>query len=137
MSAVSIEPVLHTFAYALGFLHDQLAGLTGAAMVAQPGGVANHPAWVFGHLAHTCEQLAGALGALGVGPWLPDGWAARYGTGSAPAPDAGLCGTKEAALAALAALDDAHPAEPLPDPYHDVSPTIRHATPRFPCMLSR
>lgn len=136
MSAVSIEPVLHSFAYALKFLHDQLAGLTAAEMVAQPGGVANHPAWVVGHLAHTCEQLAGALG---VGPWLPEGWAARYGTGSAPAPDAGLYGTKDAALAALddaagrvaraaERLDDARLAEPFPDAaYRDVFPTIRHA----------
>ena len=54
----SIEPVVHCFAYCLDFLMEQVADVSEADMVAQPDGILNHPAWVIGHLAHTCEMLA-------------------------------------------------------------------------------
>jgi hypothetical protein len=131
-----MHPVLHSFNYALDYLREQLEGLTPAQMVAQPNGISNHPAWVVGHLAFTCQMLGEVIG---VPPWLPAGWEKRFGTGSVPVADAGAYETKEQALAILAdarsritraveALDDAQLDQPFPDPsYLYVFPTVRHA----------
>ena len=133
---MTMKAVLHSFAYGLDFLREQVADVAAADMVAQPNGIVNHPAWVIGHLTHTCEMLGGAIGLPG---WLPGDWAGRFGTGSVPAADAGLFPPKAEALAALRdaqsrltraveRLDDPRLDEPFPDPsYRDVFPTIRHA----------
>ena len=129
-------PVLHSFAYALDFLREQLADVSPADMVAQPGGVRNHPAWVIGHLTYSCEQLGGVVG---LAQWLPEGWAARFGPGSVPVAELGRYETKSEALArlgdaqkrisrAVEVLDDARLDEALPDPAYRVPfPTVRHA----------
>jgi hypothetical protein len=113
-----------------------VADVSDADIVAQPGGIANHPAWMIGHLTHTCQLLGGVLG---VAEWLPENWAARFGAGSVPVPDPGAYETKAEALArlrdaqsrvtdAVERLDDSRLDEPFPDAsYHDVFPTIRHA----------
>jgi hypothetical protein len=131
-----MNPTLHSFAYSLDYLREQVADVSSADMSAQPRGVLNHPAWVIGHLTHTCEMLGGAIG---LPPWLPADWAKRFGTGSAPVADASAYDTKDALLARLAdaqsrlsraveRLTDAQLDEPFPDPsYLDVFPTIRHA----------
>ena len=131
-----MKPVLHSFAYALDYLREQVADVAAADMVAQPKGIANHPAWVIGHLTFTCQMLAGAIGTP---EWLPADMAQRFGTGSVPVADVHAYGTKEDALAALRdaqsritaaveQLNDARLDEPFPDPaYLDVFPTIRHA----------
>jgi len=133
---MTMQPVLHSFAYGLDYLREQVAGLSAAEMVAQPGCVVNHPAWVIGHLTYACQLLGGAIG---LSPWLPDDWAARYGTGSVPAADASAYETKDRALAALQdaqsrivkavnRLTEAQLDAPFPDAsYRDVFPTIRHA----------
>jgi hypothetical protein len=130
---MSMAPVLHSFAYALDYLRDLVADVAPADMVAQPNGVANHPAWVIGHLAHSCELLGEVVG---LPRWLPEGWAKRFGTRSVPAADAGM---KEEALAILREgqsrlmqagerLDDGFLDQPFPDPsYRTVFPTVRHA----------
>ena len=132
----SMQPVLHSFAYALDFLREQVADVAAADMVAQPRGVVNHPAWVIGHLTHACAML-GAV--LGLPPWLPETFAVRFGAGSVPVADAGAYEATEVALAflrdaqaritrAVEQLDEARLDEPFPDPaYHDVFPTVRHA----------
>lgn len=131
-----MQPVVHSFAYCLDFLREQVADVAAADMVAQPNGIRNHPAWVIGHLTFTCQMLGGAIG---LPEWLPGDFAARFGTGSVPVADVGACGTKDDALAALRdaqsriapvveQLDERRLDEPFPDPsYHDVFPTIRHA----------
>jgi hypothetical protein len=128
--------VLNSFAYALDYLREQVADVPAADMVAQPVGIANHPAWLIGHLAYACELLAGALG---VAPWLPAGWANRYGTGSVPVADATRYEPKDAALAilrdsqsrltdAVEQLDDARLDDLFPDEsLRDLFPTVRHA----------
>ena len=105
-------------------------------MVAQLNGIMNHPAWVIGHLTHTCQLLGGVIG---LPEWLPHDWAERFGTGSVPVADAGLYETKNNALAmlrdaqsritqAVDQLDDSRLDEPFPDEsYRGVFPTIRHA----------
>jgi hypothetical protein len=132
----SMQPVLHSFSYGLDFLREQVADVAAADMVTQPNGIANHPAWVIGHLTQSWQQLGGVIG---VAPWLPDDFSARFGRGSVPVADAGVYETKADALAilrdaqarisdAVARLDDARLDEPFPDVvYRDVFPTIRHA----------
>jgi hypothetical protein len=131
-----MKPVLHSFAYALDFLREQVADVAEADMVAQPNGIANHPAWVIGHLTHSCELLGGVIA---VPPWLPNNWAQRFGTGSVPVAEVVAYETKDRTLAILRdaqsritrgveAMDDARLDEPFPDAsYLDVFPTVRHA----------
>ena len=73
-----MQPVLHSFGYALDYLRELVADVSPADRVAQPGGIVNHPAWVIGHLTHSCELLCGVIG---LPPWLPETWAKRFGTG--------------------------------------------------------
>jgi hypothetical protein len=133
---MTLHPVLHSFAYALDYLREQVADVAAADMVAQPHGITNHPAWVIGHLAHTCEMLGEVVG---LSPWLPPAWAGRCGTGSVPVADAGAYERKEDALAILGdsqaritrgveRLDATALDTPFPDPaFRDVFPTVRHA----------
>ena len=135
-TTTAMKPVLHSFAYGLDFLREQLADLGPADMVAQPNGIANHPAWVVGHLTFTCQMIGGAIG---LSAWLPEHFAGRYGSGSVPVADPAAYETKASALDALRdaqsrithaveRLDDAKLDQPFPDPaYLYVFPTIRHA----------
>jgi hypothetical protein len=45
MEKHTLEPVLHSFAYGLDFLREQLADVNAPAMVAQPNDIMNHPSW--------------------------------------------------------------------------------------------
>jgi hypothetical protein len=131
-----MQPVLHSFAYCLDYVRDQVADVAEADRVAQPGGIRNHPAWLVGHLAYSCQMLGGVVGVPG---WLPDDWAVRYGTGSVPVADAGRYEPKDRALAILAdarvritraveGLSESRLDEPFPDPaYRPIFPTVRHA----------
>src|SRR5687768_10471594 len=133
---VTMQPVLHSFAYGLDFLREQVADVAAADMVAQPKGIVNHPAWVIGHLTYSC-QLLGAV--LGLPEWLPDDWARRFGTGSVPVADVGVYESKHDALAilgdaqvritrAVEQVDESRLDEAFPDEaYLDVFPTLRHA----------
>lgn len=132
----STHPILHSFAYGLEFLREQVADVAAADMVAQPAGIVNHPAWVIGHLTYTCQLLGGAVG---VPTWLPEDWGPRFGTGSTPVADPRAYEGKEPALAAVGdaqervrlaveRLDDGQLDQPFPEPsYRDVFPTVRHA----------
>jgi hypothetical protein len=116
--------------------HHTVADVAAPDMVAQPNGIMNHPAWVVGHLTVTCQLLGGVIG---LPEWLPNDWAERFGTGSVPAADRSLYGTKQNALAklhdaqvritrAVDAMDDSHLDDPFPDEsYLVVFPTVRHA----------
>lgn len=133
---MTMKPVLHSFGYCLDFLREQVADVPPADMVAQPNGIMNHPAWVIGHLTHTCQQLGGAIG---LPEWLPHDWAGRFGTGSVPVADANLYETKNDLLAKLRdaqsritqtveQLADTRLDEAFPDEsYCDVFPSIGHA----------
>lgn len=136
MGNEKMEPTLHSFAYCLDFLREQVAEVAAPDLVAQPNGIMNHPAWVIGHLTHACQLLGGVIG---LPPWLPIDWAKRFGTGSVPVADVSLYETKQKALAmlgdaqarithAVEELDDSRLDEPFPDEsYRQVFPTIRHA----------
>ena len=133
---MTMKPVLHSFAYCLDFLREQVEDVAEADMVAQPNGIMNHPAWVIGHITFACQLLGGAVG---VSRWLPKHWSSRFGSGSVPIADATLYGTKEELLAnlheaqsrmtqAVKQLDDAQLDQVFPvESYRPVFPTIRHA----------
>ena len=133
---MSMEPVLHSFAYCVDFLREQVADVDEADMVAQPNGITNHPMWVIGHIAFACQLLGRAIG---LSHWLPRDWSNRFGTGSVPTSDITLYGSKEDVLAKLAEaqsriteaveqLDDSQLDQPFPvASYRPVFPTIRHA----------
>lgn len=130
-----MKPDLHSFAYCLDFLREQVADVEDADMVAQPDGIKNHAAWVIGHLIYA-SQLVGRV--VGVPQWLPSGWSKRYGTGSEPVADASQYESKQELLsrldeaqaklnAAVSELDEARLEEPFPqESYREVFPTIRH-----------
>lgn len=133
---MTMKPVLHSFGYCLDFLREQVADVAAIDMTAQPNGIMNHPAWVIGHLTHTCQLLGGVVG---IPEWLPGDWAERYGTGSVPVSHVAMYETKDEALAilgdaqsrmtqAVERLDDSRLDQPFPDEsYLDVFPTVRHA----------
>ena len=132
-----ITAALHSFAYTLDFLREQVADVALAGMVAQPGIITNHPAWIIGHLTFTCQMLGSAI--AGLKPWLPDDWPARFGTGSIPVADATKYENKDKSLAvlrdaqsritqAVEQLDEHRLNQPFPDEsYLYVFSTIRHA----------
>jgi DinB superfamily len=134
--SITMNPVLHSFAYCLDYLREQIADVPAVDMVVQPNGIMNHPAWVIGHLTFTCQMLGSVIGLT---EWLPNDWAKRFGTGSLPVADASRYETKQNALAllgdaqqriiqAVEQMDDSRFDEPFPDEsYREVFPTIRHA----------
>lgn len=133
---MSMEPVLHSFVYALDYLEELLADVAEADRSAQPHGIRNHPAWVLGHLTFSC-QLLGEV--IGVTSWLPEDWGMRFGPGSLPGPEPDAYESKTELLRRLREarkrviegvrrLDDVRLHEPFPDAnYRVVFPTIRHA----------
>jgi len=136
MEEHTLEPVLHSFAYGLDFLREQLADVHAPDMVAQPNDIMNHPSWVVGHLTFACQLLGGMIG---VDEWLSSDWAARFGPGSLPVADVSRYETKDDAMAilreaqfritrAVKQLDDTKLDQPFPDEsYLEVFPTVRHA----------
>jgi hypothetical protein len=133
---MTMNTVLHSFTYSLDYLREQVRDVSDADMAAQPIGIVNHPAWVIGHLTVICQTLGGVIG---LPEWLPDGWSARFDTGSVPVADHSRYEAKARALAmlddarqrlvrAVEDLSEARLEEPFPDePYRVVFPTIRHA----------
>jgi hypothetical protein len=133
---MSMQPVLHSYGYCLDFLREQVADVVDEDMATQPSGIANHPAWVIGHLTNGCELLAGVIG---VPRWLPEDWASRFGQGSLPVADRMRYPKKEELLArlgdaqdritrAIKGLSDDQLDAPFPiEKYRRVFPTIRHA----------
>jgi hypothetical protein len=103
---------------------------------AQPHGIANHPAWILGHL---CSSMQAISGELNVSSWLPDGWSTAFGTGSVPSSDLRDYPTKATLLevfdqsvqqveAAVEKLTSEQLSLPLPhEEYRRTLPTIGHA----------
>lgn len=129
-----MEPILHSFAYSLDYLREQIADVPDDLMTAQPEGVPNHPAWTIGHLVFIAQEIGGVIG---LEPWLIEEWVKQYGPGSRPQAERTL--EKTALLTALdtaqtklttavVALTDEQLNAPFPDPtYAKIFPSVRHA----------
>jgi DinB superfamily len=63
-----VSEVLNSYRLTLDYLRRLVADVPDADLTRQPGGVANHPAWVIGHLVFSCQALGGELG---LAAWLP------------------------------------------------------------------
>lgn len=131
-----MKSVIHSFRYTLGYLREQVEGVSDREMTLQPDGARNHPLWTIGHITFACEMLGTVIG---VDEFLPACWGGKFGFGSSPSQDPSLNVSKEEALEMLAEaenrltsavrdLDDDALDRPFPDEaFLDVFPTIRHA----------
>jgi hypothetical protein len=131
-----MNPVLHSFAYSLDYLREQVSDIDDAKMIVQPGGIVNHPAWVVGHITAAIHLLASTIG---VPKWLPKDFINRYRTGTSPTSDLSVYESKNDLLALLVEvqnkiterikqMNDEELDVPFPaESYRDVFPTIRHA----------
>jgi hypothetical protein len=131
-----MKPVLHSFAYGLDFLREQVADVSEVDMVKQPDGFVNHPAWTIGHITAATHLLARTIG---VTKWLPTEWVQNYRTGSIPVADASPYDAKHELLSklseaqskitqAIEQMTDVQLDVPFPaESFRSVFPTIRHA----------
>jgi uncharacterized damage-inducible protein DinB len=131
-----VDEVLNSYSLTLGYLRRLVDDVPDAELARQPNGMVNHPAWVIGHLTHSCEAIAGELGLQ---PWLPENWNRQYGTGSVPTADRSAYPTKAELLAMLSdaqarvseqlvSLGETGMEAPLPDErYRTMFPTVGHA----------
>jgi uncharacterized damage-inducible protein DinB len=131
-----IDEIVRCFSLNLSQLRRLVTDLDADQMVAQVGGVVNHPAWTIGHIVHSIELIGGEAG---LPPWLPATWAESFTRGTTPVAERESYPDK---AALLAALDDAEGrivqrlrtmsavdlAAPLPDArFHALYPTVAHA----------
>jgi len=131
-----VPEIVASFDRSLAYIRELVADLTDEEMVMQPPGVPNHGAWTLGHIIFSCEQIAQLLG---VEPWLPADWEARFGYGSTPGPQALAASGKSGALAAFAdagqhlraallGIDESNLYRPLPDEQaRAILPTVADA----------
>ena len=127
------DAILRSFRMNMAYCRALLADVPASDMAAQPVAGMNHAAWIAGHLAHSFQAIGGELG---MPPWLPDGWAPLFGTGSRALPDAGAYPDKAVLIEALEdgagrlvdrleSAGDSELARPLPDErYRHVFPTL-------------
>jgi hypothetical protein len=131
-----VSEVLNSYRLTLDYLRRLVADVPDVDLTRQPTGLANHPAWVIGHLAVSCQALGGEME---LAPWLPSHWEGMFGTGSVPTADRSVYPPKAELLTVLAdaqarlshrtlVLGDVGMSAPLPDArYRELLPTIGHA----------
>jgi uncharacterized damage-inducible protein DinB len=132
-----IPELVGSFDRSLAFMRGLIADLSDEEMILQPPGAPNHAAWTIGHVVHSCQAIAAELGVM---PWLPDDWEARFGYGSAPAATADSARACKAELfaaladaatrlrAVLLATDESRLKDPLPDEKtREILPTLGDA----------
>jgi hypothetical protein len=131
-----IDETLRSFELTLDHLRRLIADVSDEEMTRQPHGAVNHPAWVIGHLAYSCQAIGGELG---ITAWLPAEWQQTFGTGSTPVEDRSVYPSKHELLAMLddgqrriadriQLIGEAGMCAPLPDRRHrDKFPTVGHA----------
>lgn len=79
-----IDYVTFVYGFNLGYAKMLVEDLSAEQVVAQPGGVINHPAWSLGHLAVASNYLGKFLGLESS---LPEGWAETFKIGGEPSGD--------------------------------------------------
>ena len=127
---------LNSYAVAVDSGRRMLGDLRDDQWVAQPIEGMNHPAWIVGHIAYSCQMIGIEMG---LAPWLPEDWADRFGSDQRPVADSERYPLPSELLSAfddatarvrrrLAEINDADLAGPLPDRRHrEAFPTLGHA----------
>ncbi len=120
----------------MAFIFEQVDDLTDDEMILQPRGFPNHAAWTIGHIAYSCQAIAGELGT---GSWLPEDWESDFGQGSLPGTVMSerlrkaslLTALKDSSRrlrAALLEMTEGNMADPMPDEKsRNALPTKGHA----------
>jgi hypothetical protein len=131
-----VDEVVNSYRLTLEYLRRLVEDVPDDDFARHPNGLANHPAWIVGHLTYSCQALGGELG---LSPWLPAEWEAQFGTGSVPTSDRSAYPPQAQLLDALAdgerrvssrlrVIGDGGMAAGLPDQRHRTRlPTIGHA----------
>ena len=78
------ETILRSFAFNLHYANRLLAGIAAERMCYQPYPGMNHPTWIIGHLADTCDLMADWLEVARV---CPSGWRDLFSNRSEPQTD--------------------------------------------------
>jgi hypothetical protein len=130
------DAILNSLALHMRTLRELVGDVDDAQMTRQPPGVPNHPAWTLGHIAFSFQGIGEELG---LDPWLPEDWVARFKTGSVPAAERQAYPTRQELLDTLAdaeqrlrerlsGMDDAALRRPLPDEQaREILPTLGDA----------
>ena len=124
MSQSIIKPVLSAYAFNLNYAQRLVADLSDRQMCVLPMPGMNHPAWVLGHLAITCDFVASLLDRPAA---CPGEWQKLFGPGTKPTNQVGTYPTKGVLLdvlrdgharveAAYQAADAATLEKPTPNP---------------------
>jgi hypothetical protein len=128
--------ILASFRLLVDYARSLTNDIAETDFTAQPHGIANHPAWILGHL---CSSMQAMSGERNISPWLPDGWSTAFRTGSMPSSDLANYPTKATLLevfdqsvqqveAAVKELTSEQLSLPLPDKeYRRTLPTIGSA----------
>jgi uncharacterized damage-inducible protein DinB len=93
-----LDHVTYLYRFNLGYADILVKDLSAEQMVAQSGGVINHPAWSLGHLVLASDHL-GEL--LGLESNLSEGWDEIFKTGGEPSGDASDYPSKKEIFRAL------------------------------------
>lgn len=130
------DEILVSFRLVSDYVRRLVSDIAEIDFTVLPHGIANHPAWILGHL---CCSMQAIGGELETGPWLPDDWTATFGTGSTPSNHRADYPAKVSLLerfdhsvqqleTALEGLTSRQLALPLPDEgYRKTLPTLGHA----------
>lgn len=78
------DAILRSFAYNLHYAKRLLADIPAESMCQQPFPGMNHPTWIIGHLADTCDLMAEWLEVASI---CPPGWSVLFNNRSAPHAD--------------------------------------------------
>ena len=76
--------ILRSFAYNLHYAHRLLGDIPDGRMSEQPFPAMNHPTWIIGHLADTCDLMADWLEIARI---CPSGWNVLFDNQSEPLAD--------------------------------------------------
>ena len=81
------DAILRSFAYNLHYTERLLADIPAERMCMQPLPGMNHPTWIIGHLADTCDLMAEWLEVARI---CPSGWNDLFDNRSQPLSDASI-----------------------------------------------
>ncbi len=78
------KSVLNAFGFTLMYANKAVEDVPDQKMCEQPGGIKNHPAWVLGHLALSCDNACKMLGQEGK---AASQWEEMFNFGTTPTAD--------------------------------------------------